>query len=198
MQVCSRSAGLSARQRVAAGSLGARFGSLGSAASAAAWPARTGRRRRPAAAPAAAVGLRDGRAARRDARGSSAAAAARTPARGIGRRAASAATGRPCLSYSTAGPAAPGCAALARVELPLHLVELGLRLLGHLLGLVQESHAESSLGSPPRRRQLNPTAARCAFKASVKRRGTCGVLALLPQRHDEQLAARAVLQADER
>ena len=67
--------------------------------------------------------------------------------------------------------------ALAAVELLLRLVELGLRLLGHLLGLVHEAHVGSSLRwDRPSNRLRSPIQPdrRRSFKASVNRRGTCG------------------------
>ena len=66
---------------------------------------------------------------------------------------------------------------------------------------------EHGMRLPPRPRRAGITS-RChrgrdvhddpssRFSASVKRRGTAGVLALLPQRHDDELAARLVLEAD--
>ena len=72
-------------------------------------------------------------------RGRPAASAGRSAARR--RRSA-----RPCSSYSTAwpAPAADPPAALLLVEVLLDLVELGLCLLGELLGLVEETHAREA------------------------------------------------------
>ena len=140
-----------------------------------------GRRRRHAGHPGPSAG-RPGSAAAatRRAGGGEDCGASGSPCGGAADAGGSCAIGRPCWSYSTAG-AGRLPLLLAGVELLLRLVELGLRLLGHLLGLVQETHGDSQ----PR------------FKASVKRRGTAGSS---PSSHSvttTQLAARLVLQADE-
>ena len=85
-------------------------------------------------------------------------------------------TGRPCLSYSTAGPPCCWPLALALVEVLLDLVQLLLRLLGHLLGLVHESHGRSIPESLSRRTRARRARARPASAAALD---ACEVLARL-------------------
>ena len=95
------------------------------------------------------------------------------------------------LVVSTAGPP-HWLAALAAVELLLRLVELGLRLLGHLLRLVHEAHVDSS--PPP---AIDSTRPAPLLQGVGEAPRHLRVLPSLPQRHDQQLAARAVPQAHE-